>query len=68
MSILWKLKGCTRCGGDLFLGSDGCGPFVHCFQCGDLKDLPARQPLLRLMPGRKVKQRIIDEVRSFSHG
>ena len=28
-----KLKGCTRCGGDLFLEKDTEGSYVFCLQC-----------------------------------
>lgn len=35
------LKGCHRCGGDLFEGSDEYGPYTQCFQCGFLIDKEA---------------------------
>ena len=31
--MVW-LKGCKRCGGDLYLGKDQYGSSVQCFQCG----------------------------------
>ena len=36
---LFILKGCPRCGGDLYLGEDGFGKFMSCIQCGFLRDL-----------------------------
>jgi hypothetical protein len=38
----WKLKACTRCGGDLFIDRDFDGWFEQCLQCShrrELKDL-----------------------------
>ena len=38
----WKLKSCTRCGGDLFIDRDMDGWFEQCLQCSyrrELKDL-----------------------------
>ena len=29
-----KVKGCKRCGGDLFLERDSYGAYVSCIQCG----------------------------------
>ena len=33
MSSIVKLKGCKRCGGDLFLERDSEGVYVFCLQC-----------------------------------
>ncbi|OGT27923.1 MAG: hypothetical protein A2Z17_04080 [Gammaproteobacteria bacterium RBG_16_66_13] len=33
-----RLKGCPRCGGDLYLHSDLDGPFWLCLQCGRATD------------------------------
>ena len=30
--MFW-LKGCERCGGDLYQGSDIYGPYIACLQC-----------------------------------
>ena len=32
--VLWKAKGCPKCGGDVFLDIDGETWFDHCLQCG----------------------------------
>ena len=29
----WKLKGCPRCGGDVFVSSDHNGSYEQCLQC-----------------------------------
>jgi hypothetical protein len=29
-----KIKGCKRCGGDLFLERDAEGTYITCLQCG----------------------------------
>ncbi|MDD5288950.1 MAG: hypothetical protein PHY28_07585 [Dehalococcoidales bacterium] len=46
----WKLKACTRCGGDLFIDRDMDGWFAQCLQCSlrrELKDIRElkRQPV-----------------------
>lgn len=38
----WKIKACTRCGGDLFIDRDMDGWFEQCLQCSyrrELKDI-----------------------------
>ena len=36
---MWKLKGCPRCGGDVFVDCDPYGRCEHCLQCGYHSDL-----------------------------
>jgi len=31
---MWRLKGCQRCGGDMFIGQDEYGWYQECLQCG----------------------------------
>ncbi|MCI0440214.1 MAG: hypothetical protein L0177_13955 [Chloroflexi bacterium] len=31
---MYYLKGCKRCGGDLYMENDGYGAYIGCFQCG----------------------------------
>ena len=39
--VMWKLKGCTRCGGDLLIEKDlFYGWHEKCLQCGFSRDLP----------------------------
>jgi hypothetical protein len=33
----WRIRGCTRCKGDLFLDVDERGWFGHCLQCGHVR-------------------------------
>jgi len=34
MLYVVKVKGCKRCGGDLFLERDTYGDYISCIQCG----------------------------------
>ena len=48
--VRWKLKECSRCGGDMFIASDLYGWYKQCLQCSyrqDLKEIskPKDQPL-----------------------
>ncbi|MFC1861877.1 hypothetical protein ACFLX6_01100 [Chloroflexota bacterium] len=31
--VMWKLRRCPRCGGDIFVGSDLDGWYEQCLQC-----------------------------------
>ena len=42
----WKLKGCPRCGGDLFIDSDIEGWFEQCLQCAHWRLLPKAVPVV----------------------
>lgn len=35
----WKLKNCTRCGGDLYIDRDMDGWFEQCLQCSYRREL-----------------------------
>ncbi|MDP6142164.1 MAG: hypothetical protein QGF23_01825 [Dehalococcoidales bacterium] len=35
--VVWKIKSCSRCGGDTFLDMDGTTSFDHCLQCGYMR-------------------------------
>ena len=37
--LSWKLKACTRCGGDLFIDRDIDGWFEQCLQCSYRREL-----------------------------
>jgi hypothetical protein len=37
---MWKLKGCKRCGGDVFIDKDEFGWYKECLQCGHRAELP----------------------------
>jgi hypothetical protein len=34
---MYWLKGCSKCGGDLYLAKDRFGSVVSCFQCGAVR-------------------------------
>jgi len=36
---MWRLKGCPRCGGDVFLEKNEGWWFKHCLQCGYQRQL-----------------------------
>jgi hypothetical protein len=40
----WKLKNCSRCGGDLFIDRDADGWFEQCLQCSYRKELRELKP------------------------
>jgi len=37
--MMWKLKGCPKCGGDVFLEKDPSGWYERCLQCGYNRDM-----------------------------
>jgi len=46
---MWKLKGCVRCQGDVFLVEDEHGRYEQCLQCGYRNQL---ETTLQLKPGQ----------------
>ena len=54
---MWKLKGCPRCGGDIFTDRDWDGWFQQCLQCGYLQymDIIAE---IQQEPVKEQKERI----------
>lgn len=38
-AVMWRLKGCPKCGGDVFIDHDMTGQYEQCLQCGYLHDL-----------------------------
>ncbi len=52
---MWKIKGCTRCGGDLFLDRDQYGWQEHCLQCGYRGDLESIAEAKKQMAEGKKK-------------
>jgi hypothetical protein len=39
--VMWKLKTCPRCQGDLFIDKDFVGWYEQCLQCGFRRELKA---------------------------
>jgi DNA-directed RNA polymerase subunit M/transcription elongation factor TFIIS len=35
--VMWKAKGCPKCGGDIYLDVDEDVWFDHCLQCGYMR-------------------------------
>jgi hypothetical protein len=42
---VWKLHGCPKCRGALFVGEDAYGQFLRCAHCGWQRDLAIDSPL-----------------------
>lgn len=43
--VMWKLKSCPRCGGDLFIDKDADGWYEQCLQCAYRRELkPLAEP------------------------
>jgi len=53
---MWRLKGCKRCGGDVFIDKDKYSWYQECLQCGQRTDLPgvAESKKQSATPQRKV--------------
>jgi DNA-directed RNA polymerase subunit RPC12/RpoP len=49
-----KLKGCRRCGGDLFLERDAEGVYISCLQCSATYFKRLTPPLLPNTKPRKI--------------
>ena len=39
--VMWKLKSCPRCRGDIFVNREADGWCEQCLQCGYLRDMPS---------------------------
>ena len=38
--VMWRMKGCPKCGGDIFLDIEGSVLLDHCLQCGYVRPRP----------------------------
>jgi len=47
MNNIWKLKGCARCGGDMYFDRDAFGWFAQCLQCSYTQELELTQGQLK---------------------
>ena len=57
---MFFLKACPRCRGDIYVDRDNYGPFLHCMQCGYIKDLEG-SPKIRVrvqIPQTKEKRTV----------
>jgi len=55
---MWKLKGCPRCGADLFFERDEYGYYEQCLQCGYLHDLNGMAELKK-QPAEQKKELVL---------
>ncbi len=53
--VMWKLKGCPKCQGDVFLEKDVSGWYERCLQCGYNRDM-AVVVEVKQQPSGKKKQ------------
>ncbi len=42
--VIWKLKSCPKCGGDLYIDRDIDGWFSQCLQCSHWRELGSVGP------------------------
>lgn len=52
-AVMWRLKGCPKCGGDVFIDHDMNGWYEQCLQCGYLHDLGAMLEVKELPQEKK---------------
>ena len=50
---MWRLKGCPKCNGDIFLEKDIDGWYERCLQCGYNQDLETIVEVKEQPSGRK---------------
>jgi len=50
---MWKLKGCPKCEGDLFLEKDHAGWYEKCLQCGYNRDMQVMVEVKEQAPAPK---------------
>jgi len=53
--VLWKLKDCPRCGGDLFIDRDLDSWYAQCLQCSYRRELESPAELERQPIGAGTK-------------
>jgi len=64
--VMWKLRGCPRCGGDVFSADDVDGRYQECLQCSYRRDqVGAVEP--DRMPGGGISTAVAEEA-SFGRG
>jgi rRNA maturation protein Nop10 len=61
--MTWKLKGCSRCGGDLFIDKDSNGWYEECILCGNHRELmiPIKHEMQEDWRERRLKRKSISE-------
>ena len=59
---MWKLKGCPRCNGDIFIDSDLEGWYEQCLQCSYKRRLKDINQFTK-EPGKIIKSRKMTKTR-----
>ena len=62
--MMWRLKSCPRCGGDLYLDSDQYGWYEHCLLCGYMGKLRSMVEVKKQLAGEKKEPAGISKKRS----
>ena len=55
---MWKLKGCIRCGGDVFIDRDEYGWYEGCLGCGYRSELVIPTKRYRPIAGKKKESAV----------
>ena len=50
--VVWKLKKCPHCGGDVFIVRETAGWYEECLYCGNQRDVSA---IVTVISGSKIK-------------
>jgi len=68
---MWRLKGCPRCSGDLYINEETDGWYERCLLCGYVRDIThillkhqgavitrkMRPPLARALKGKEIRDK-----------
>ncbi len=63
---MWRLKGCAKCKGDVYLDRDRNGWFEECLQCGHVQYLGAIAFVERERRPLRIKEPVLADARSVS--
>lgn len=63
---MWRLKGCAKCRGDVYLDRDRNGWFEECLQCGHVQYLGAITFVGREGRSARIKEPVPADVTSMS--
>ena len=54
--VMWKLKSCPRCGGDISIDRELDGWCEQCLQCGYQRDIPSAVEVYRRSGDKEKKE------------
>jgi hypothetical protein len=63
---MWRLKGCAKCRGDVYLDRDRNGWFEECLQCGHVQYLGAITFVERARHSPGIKEPVLADARTMS--